>query len=585
MAGRAFFALAIVASVLLVASQRGARAQGVPTGASASPQASPPASPSAQPSASALPSATPRPLGLSFSSRAYASLVDQSTSGEGQVGPEAAGFIKGGALAPNTPYDFFSSAPDVPGVAGIGSIVSTANYGLPKLELSATAGFGYVQGSTTNAAYWTESLMPTINPHVGSQALGYRVAFPTHAGQDDATTARVSILSGSIATADGNLKVRGGWFDLAQTDRFVFAQPALTSVNPSIAYAPAETLSSGLAGTDLWQPYASALPLAGVDVVAKRSIATLELTNAALPSLPGDSAILTMGSFAIDHGEGTRFSAQLAHIATGGTPFVTTVPFGTDPAFENTPQGTLPTSVLSGQQETVAGLRGSFHVDTGWNVDGVVEIGRSWYQAFPVVRPGTEAPGGYYHVGLTKTQGRVTASLDLYRMEPRYATIILPYGAPENQWSTAFAWPGQWLKSNYQMIDNTVLGVNRQGFRFRYYVDKGPLEVHLEFTYLRRSTTNGLDLDASGLRRRLLLAAARRLRNARNPKALRGLDRMAPRPSAISPSTSSTTSCTVRSTPRTRETRSHIPCRKQCSRTRDTSRRSSSLRRAPGATG
>jgi len=31
-----------------------------------------------------------------------------------------------------------------------------------------------------------------------------------------------------------------------------------------------------------------------------------------------------------------------------------------------------------------------------------------------------------------------------------------------------------------------VLGVNRQGYRFRYYVDKGPLEVHLEYTDLRQ---------------------------------------------------------------------------------------------------
>jgi hypothetical protein len=85
-----------------------------------------------------------------------------------------------------------------------------------------------------------------------------------------------------------------------------------------------------------------------------------------------------------------------------------------------------------------------------------------------------------------KTQGRVTASVDVYRMEPRYATVILPYGVAENQWSAAFAWPGQWLKSNYQLIDNSVLGVNRQGYRFRYFVDKGPLEVHLEYVDLRQ---------------------------------------------------------------------------------------------------
>jgi hypothetical protein len=71
-------------------------------------------------------------------------------------------------------------------------------------------------------------------------------------------------------------------------------------------------------------------------------------------------------------------------------------------------------------------------------------------------------------------------------MEPRYATMILPYGIPENQWSAAFAWPGQWLKSNYQLIDNSVLGVNRQGYRLRYFLDGGPLEVHFEYTDLRQ---------------------------------------------------------------------------------------------------
>src|SRR5271165_131223 len=210
--------------------------------------------PTPEASAPAQPSATPRPLGLHFSTQGYASLVDQSTAGEGQIGPEAAGFINGAALAPNTPYDLFSSAPDTPGVAGIGGIISTANYGLPKFDLSATAGLAYVRGSTTNAAFWTESLMPTVDPHQGSQALGYRVTFPTHAGQDDGTLFRVSVLSGSAGTADGNLKIRGGWFNLAQTDRFVFAPAALTSVNPAIAYAPAESLTNGIAGSDVFQP-------------------------------------------------------------------------------------------------------------------------------------------------------------------------------------------------------------------------------------------------------------------------------------------------------------------------------------------
>jgi hypothetical protein len=420
--------------------------------------------------------------GLHVTTDAGASLIDQATAGEGQVGPEAAGFIKGSPLAPNTPYDLFSSAPLTPGVAGLGSIVTHADYGLRTLDLGLTAGLGYVQGSTTNAAYWGESLMPTINPHLGSQALPYAIAFPTHAGQDDGTALRLSILSGSVATKDDALKLRVGWFDVTQTDRFVFAQPALTNVNPAIGVQTAESLTNGLPGLDSWNPVSSALPLQGLDLVANRGVAHLELTSAALPSLPGDGARLTLGSFVIDHGEGTRFSAEVAHVSTGGAPIETTVLYGDDPQLISTPVGELPVSELGGQQQTIAGLRGAFHVLPAYGIDGVVELGRSWYDAQGVARPGTNAPGGYYHAGLSGGFGHSTLYVDVYRMEPRYAIAILPYGVPENQWSAAFAWPGQWLKSNYQLIDNSVLGVNREGYRFRYYIDKGPIEAHFEYT-------------------------------------------------------------------------------------------------------
>jgi hypothetical protein len=68
---------------------------------------------------------------------------------------------------------------------------------------------------------------------------------------------------------------------------------------------------------------------------------------------------------------------------------------------------------------------------------------------------------------------RTTATVEYFRFEPRYATEILPYGAPENVLSVAWSWPGQWLKSNYQLVDNTALGANRQGFRLRYGLDSG----------------------------------------------------------------------------------------------------------------
>ena len=440
--------------------------------------------PSASPSAQAVPSASPRPSGVQFSTTLSTTFVDQNTAGPGQIGPEAAGFISGSPLSPNTPYDLFSSAPLTPGIAGIAEGITTATGLTRAFTFTLTAGLGYVDGSITNAAYWGENLLPTLNPHLGSQTLPYAIAFPTAPGQDDGVGFRLSILGGSVATADGNLALQAGYFNLAQTLRFVFAQPALTSVNPAIAYAPTETLSNGLAGSDVWQPISSQLPLSGLDLVGKRGLATLELTTAALPSLPGTSARTTLGSLVVDHGEGTTYSLEALHATTSGGSFSTTVPFGADPTFFQTPQGTLPTSTLSGQQQTILGARATFHLMPAWRLDATADVARAWYDAQNVARPGTSSPGGYYHFGLTKTFGRTTASFDLYRMEPRYATMILPYGIPENQWSAAWAWPGQWLKSNFQLIDNSVLGVNRQGYRFRYFVDKGPFEVHLEYTNL-----------------------------------------------------------------------------------------------------
>ncbi|HEV8022668.1 MAG TPA: hypothetical protein VGP41_15445 [Candidatus Lustribacter sp.] len=438
--------------------------------------------PSASPSPAPTP--TPRALGWQFATTLDATFVDQNTSGPGQIGPEAAGFIAGSPLSPNTPYDLFSSAPLTPGVAGVAEGFTTATYRTPAFDVNLTAGLTYLNGNITNAAYWGENLMPALNPHLGSQALPYAIAFPTAPGQGDGNNFRLSVLGGSIATADGNLILKGGYFDLTQTQRFVFAQPALTNVNPAIAYAPAETLSNGLAGTDVWQPFSSQLQLSGVDVVAKRGIATFEASSAALPSLPGTSARIAIASVVFDHGEGTRYAVEVLHANTSGMSFTTTVPFGANPQFLVTPQGTLPTSTLSGQQQTIAGVHAAFHLVPAWKLDAVADVGRAWYDAQNVAQPGTSSPGGYYHAGLATTFGRATATLDFYRMESRYATMILPYGVPENQWSAAFAWPGQWLKSNYQLIDNSVLGVNRQGYRFRYYVDKGALEWHVEYTNL-----------------------------------------------------------------------------------------------------
>jgi len=378
-----------------------------------------------------------------------------------------------------TPYDTLSSAPTTPGVAGIAQFVLTTQYWGRTVDASLQSGLGYVDGSITNAAYWSEPLLPTLNPHLGSQALPYSITFPTHAGQDDGTNTRGSILEGSVGAHDGAWQLRGGWFDLDQNDRFVFVQPPLTNVSPSILAQTAESLGNGAPTLAGWPSLEPGSSLQGVDLTLHEKSTTLEVTNAALPSLPGTSARMTLGSIVLDRGEGTRFSADLLHLATSGNDIATTTLFGEDAKLNPGPQGELPSSTLGGQEQTIAGLRGAFHWTASF--DGVVEVGRAWYAANQVVAPGTAQPGGYYHIVFSHTARRATTAIEAVRFEPRYATAILPYGAPENIWSVAWSWPGVWLKSTYQLADNTIVGANRQGYRLRYALNGGPLEIHAAY--------------------------------------------------------------------------------------------------------
>jgi hypothetical protein len=340
---------------------------------------------------------------------------------------------------------------------------------------SATLGAGYVSGSTTAAAYWGEPLFDTLNPHLGFQQLGFHIVFPTRAGQDDGTGFAASILSGSVASTDGHVLVRGGWFDLQQSDSFVFTQPAVTNFAPAVSFATAETLGNGPPNIDWWQASDGVLPLHGIDGVFKQGLGTLELTDAALPSLPGTGAQLEMASFVIDHGEGTRYSADVLHVMTGGALIPTTVLYGAGPSLLYSPQGPLPSSTIGGQQQTIFGLRGAFHVSK--TMDGVAEYGHSTYAAQNVAEPGTGKPGNYYHVGFTQQFAHVSIGIDGYRNEPYYAQALLPYGTPENVWSVAWSWPGQWLKSNYQLINDFPVNINREGYRAHASLDAGSVQV------------------------------------------------------------------------------------------------------------
>ena len=441
------------------------------------------ATPAPSPSASASPSPAPtqRPGTIRWSGAVHATFITQGTNGPGIRPPEAAGFAAGDPVSPETPYDVFSSAPLVPGNAGESALLLRPRYAARTFDAEVTLGMGFAGGSVTNAAYWGESLVPTFNPHVGAQTLPYRIVFPTRAGQDDGSAFVASVLGGTIATKDGNVRLRGGWFDLTQTLPFVFVQPSITNAPPAIGIATPETLGDGPPSLDAWQSPATTLPLHGVDAVVKNGLASFEVADAALPALPGTPARMRTVSIVVDHQDGTRYGAQFLDVSTGGAPVATTVLFGADPRLEVTPQGLLPVSTIGGQRQRIIGFDAAFHASKA--LDAVVELGRSTYAADGVAEPGTGAPGDYYHVGLSHAHGRATVGIDLYRNEASYANALLPYGVPENVWSVAWSWPGQWLKSNYQLINDFPVNINRQGYRIKYAVKGGnsPLDVRLSY--------------------------------------------------------------------------------------------------------
>ncbi len=483
-----FAALALIATLTVAAPARPAPApSATTTPAPVVPAAS--AAPSPSPSSSA-----PQPVGWSNSLDGFVSMVDQATNGSGIVPPEGPGFAAGNPLSPTTPYDSFISAPTTPGVAGLTQFDLTTQYTGKHLNAMVQSALGYATGSTTNNVYWNEPLLPTLDPHVGSQALPYAIQFPTHAGQDDGTNTRGSILEGAVGSNDGTWLLRGGWFNLTQSDRFVFAPPPLTSLTPQIDLETAESLGPGPPALDGWPAVEPGLPLQGVDLTLHEKSTTFELTNAALPSLPGTSARMTLGSIVLDRGGGTRFSADLLHLATSGDLISTTTLYGQNALLNSGPQGELPTSTLGGQSQTIAGLRGS------WNIGGpfsaLVEVGQAWYDATNVLLPGTAKPGGFYHIALTHVTGRNTTSIEAFRFEPRYATAILPYGTPENVWSAAWSWPGVWLKSTYQLSDNTQIGANRQGYRLHYGLNGVRIEaraVYASYEQIDEATTDNVN--------------------------------------------------------------------------------------------
>jgi hypothetical protein len=150
-----------------------------------------------------------------------------------------------------------------------------------------------------------------------------------------------------------------------------------------------------------------------------------------------------------------------------------------------TDQGLFAVSTLYGQCETIAGARIAESIGLG--VDATLDYARSSYQADGLRKPQTVG-GSFEHAALTHGIGAGTVTLHYYRFEPTFATIILPYGVPENIWSVAYSWPGPWLKSTYQLVDSSVLGVNRQGPMIAYSLNSNSLQAAASFSSFKQIT-------------------------------------------------------------------------------------------------
>ncbi|HET9343841.1 MAG TPA: hypothetical protein VFO25_13085 [Candidatus Eremiobacteraceae bacterium] len=382
-----------------------------------------------------------------------------------------------------SPYDPFSAAPLVPGDVAQEQVSLDASWHRRTFSLEAIGGVEALDGDRTNEAYWAEPMQPQDDPHLGSTVTGYAVAFPTHPGIDDYTGARAGLTQIRASFERAGVSLRAGWFDLGQTLACVFTPPATTNALPSLTMKTPESLAPSPFALDAWDASPSTLPLRGFDLAGDAGAISLEAADAALPALPGTPARMETLFAGRSFAGGDGWMVQWLHVHTGGDPILTTTDFGALPTIEQTGQGPFALSVLDGQRETITGAGANFETPLGLHatIDGAF----SSYQADRIDNRGV-AVDGFVHAGLSHRLGDGRVGVDFYRFGPTYATMILPYGAPENIWSVAYSWPGPWLKSDFQLVDSSTAGVNRQGPLISYSRDDGRNQLYVTWARFRQ---------------------------------------------------------------------------------------------------
>lgn len=445
--------------------------------------------PTASPAPTPSPTATP---GFSVHGSGANVFIDQATGGVGQTPPEGPAFAAGSPAAPMSPYDWFSTAPLLPGVAGQVQYLFDASYRSKTTTATATFVVSGLGGDITNGIYWGEPFVGPLDPHEGRSHIPYAVIFPTHAGSDSVTAGQIEPYSLSLESNDSRWNVTGGFVAPNGYDGFVYTPPAFAGWLPSLNLQTFESVGPAINDLDSWTHAATALPSLGVDATATFGHLGVEATDALLPAPPGTSARLTGFNAALDEGDNGRFSLDVVHVATNGNALTVPTLFGFDPRVHPGAQGDLATSSIAGQRQTIAGARAFFHPHAGY--DAVVELGRAWYDATLVVRPGSSRPGNYQHYGIARHfNGKSAAGIDFYRFDPQYSTVLLPYGIAENVWGIAWAYPGPWLKGTYQLASNAIAPINRVGFRAHADLSNGRFEAHAAYYGYRQLAPSTYD--------------------------------------------------------------------------------------------
>lgn len=432
--------------------------------------------------AGTAPSATPSPIATTKPPSRFNLTIDTYTSGTNQqmVGPgttpaEASNFAAGGVPGPGTPYDMFSGRPLVTGQGLSQDFLLKPVYAFsPAVDVTTTIGYGSASGTGNVVNYWGDAIMPTINPNLGSRAFTLTPAFPTHNGQNPVSATDLGFLSGSVLDHFGNWALTAGWFSLHQNLPWALSQAPWTNEPFQLAPQLPQSVGEGPPTDDVLKEGPTLLPISGADFWIKDNITTIEVASADLPAPSTSPARILTASLLQDHGGGLRYSLEVTGLNTSG-PDTGQVLFGGGATLVNN----VPVSTVQGQHMFVVGLGTAFPFATS---DAELRYGYSCYNANgSAITTPTCTGGNYYYAKLHHGFSKFDLALEGVRFEPTYAPAVLDYGTLENVWTYPAAWPGTWLRGNYQLVDNSEVGPNRQGGKLTGTTIVAGVEVRLAF--------------------------------------------------------------------------------------------------------